>query len=102
MLNQWVMELKDRILPENMEFIRSLHLLDDSEVTALDEERALKIQALKRELMKDHPDSLSLFTQLRQAITAKDYPEVSRLQLEIAEKIRTLRKLYTEYRRNFF
>ena len=102
MLNQWVMELKDRILPENMEFIRSLRLLDDGEVTALDEERALKIQALKRELMKDHPDSLSLFTQLRQAIAAKDYPEVSRLQLMVAEKIRILKKLYTKYRRNFF
>ncbi|HHU51593.1 MAG TPA: glutamine synthetase [Firmicutes bacterium] len=102
MLNQWVMELKDRILPENMEVIRSLRLLDDGEVTALDEARAEKIQGLKRELMKDRPESLSLFTQLRQAIDDKNYPEVSRLQLVIAEKMQILKKLYAEYRRNFF
>ncbi|HEY8343579.1 MAG TPA: glutamine synthetase [Bacillota bacterium] len=102
MLNQWVMELKDRILPENMEVIRSLRLLDDGEVTALDKARADKIQDLKRELMKDRPESLSLFTQLRQAINDKNYPEVSRLQLVIAEKMQILKKLYAEYRRNFF
>jgi len=102
MLNQWMMELKDRILPENMEIIRSLSLIKDSEVNTLDKERTVEILELKKELMKDQPDTSSLCTQLRQAIEKREYQKISTLQQLIEEKMEKLHKLYAVYHRNFF
>lgn len=102
MLNQWTMELRDRILPENMDFIRSLTPGTQGEITGLDQRRWAVIDALRKELMKDLEEKTSLFTQLRQAIDQENYSEVSKLQLAMAEKMKELRKLYMEYRRNIF
>lgn len=102
MLNQWTMELRDRILPENMEFIRSLTPENQGNIISLDQKRWDAIDALRRDLMKDTEEKSSLFTQLRQAIDDERYHLVSRLQLAMAEKMKELRMLYMEYRRNLF
>lgn len=101
MLNQWTMELRDRLLPENMEFIRMI-APENGEVTPLDQKRWETIHTLRKELMKDTEERTSLFTQLRNAIGEENYSEVSRLQLEMADKMKELRRMVAEYRRNLF
>ena len=102
MLNQWITELRDRILPENVEIIRSLTRLDTPDASSIDEERWNKVNTVRRELMKDEFGRISLFAQLRQAIEKHDYPEISRLQQQMNAMMRELKVLYNEYRRNLF
>ncbi|HHT49515.1 MAG TPA: glutamine synthetase [Firmicutes bacterium] len=102
MLNQWMTELCDRILPENAEVIRSLTPDEQVIHTALDQERWQRIHDLRFRLLKDRSDYTSLFTQLRQAIAARDYQLASRLQLEIEAEMKRVKQLYAEYKKNLF
>ncbi|NLY90252.1 MAG: glutamine synthetase [Firmicutes bacterium] len=102
MLNQWMTELCDRILPENAEVIRSLTPDEQVIHTALDQERWQRIHDLRYRLLKDRSDYTSLFTQLRQAIAARDYALASRLQLEIEAEMKRLKQFYAEYKKNLF
>lgn len=101
MLNQWVTELRDRILPENVDLIRSLTRID-KDSSSVDEERWDRVNKVRRELMKDEFGRVSLFAQLRQAIDEKKYSEISGLQLQMYERMKELKTLYNEYRRNLF
>ena len=100
MLNQWVTELCDRILPENAEEIRSLVRDEQAVHNALDEERWQQVHDLRCRLLKDRPDYTSLFTQLRQAIAVQDYALASRLQQEIDALMKKVKQLYNKYKKN--
>lgn len=100
MLHRWVMELRDRIIPENIELVRSCIRLHDEEENSLDKERWNKINDLKLYLLKDTSNTKSLFSKIKTAISAKDYSTVSKLQLEMSSKINELKALYSEYKRN--
>lgn len=100
MLNQWMTELCDRILPEHGEEIRALLPLEND--TPLDEERWRRIDALRCQLMKDRPDYTSLFSRLRRAIVGRKYALISQLQMEIEAQMKEIKHLYQEYKRNFF
>ena len=102
MLNQWMTELSDRILPENAEMIRDLVAEPRIVHTKLDQNRWQRIHELRMKLLKDRADYTSLFTQLRRAITARDYPLVSSIQLKIDAEMKLLKQLYTEYKKNLF
>jgi len=98
---QWIMELYERILAENTELVRKcvkLHGGEDS--TDYDEAQWTVINDLRRYLMKDTLKEKSLFTRIRESIEAKNYDMVSNLQLEMAEKVSQLKKLYAAYKRN--
>ncbi|MGI6776915.1 MAG: glutamine synthetase [Acetivibrionales bacterium] len=98
---QWTMELCDRILAENIDIVRScskLHRQEES--NDYDEQMWNRISSIRAYLMKDSYNEKSLFTRIREAINIKDYDEVSRLQLEMAKKIKELKDLYIIYRRN--
>jgi len=100
MLNQWMIELSDRILPEYAEEIRAIVPFNND--NPLDAARWRRIDALRSALMKDRMDYTSLFTRLRQAITARKYELISQLQLEIERRMKELKQLYLEYKRNLF
>ncbi len=102
MLNQWMTELRDRILPENMEVIRSLTPKVFGAHSPLDEQRWSFIHELRCKLMKDRSDYLSLFSKLRKAIEKQEYNEISRLQLVIEAEMKRLKNLYSEYKKNLF
>ena len=102
MLNQWMTELCDRILPENAEVIRSLTRDEQAVHNTLDQERWQRVHDLRCQLLKDRPDYTSLFTQLRQAIAVRNYSLASRLQLEIDAQMKKLKQLYNEYKKNLF
>ncbi|WP_053956447.1 glutamine synthetase [Inediibacterium massiliense] len=102
-LTQWTTELYNRIIPENMEIVRCCKKIHENEnVSDLDVVNWEKINYLRYKLMKDNLNKKSLFTQIREAIDAKDYATVSKLQLKMRRKINELSTLYTLYKRNLF
>lgn len=101
MVHRWTMELRDRIIPENTEFVRScIPLHNNEEDNSLDRERWEKIYQLKLYLLKDTVSRKSLFSRIRTAIARNDYDTVSLLQQEMASKMDQLKSMYSEYKRN--
>ncbi len=102
-LTQWLTELYNRIIPDNMDYVRSCKKIHHGEdVADLDVVNWAKVKNLKFYLMKDSLDRNSLFTKIRSAIDSKDYNTVSKLQLEMASKMSELKQLYIVYKRNLF
>ncbi|MHB1485456.1 MAG: type I glutamate--ammonia ligase [Saccharofermentanales bacterium] len=102
MRRMWKMELSDRILPKNLELVRSctrLHVPDNI-VFSIDDSRWQEIEFLRQELAKDTFEHVSIFTQIRNAIDCRDYSLVSDLQKLMSQRISDLEKIYAEYRRN--
>jgi glutamine synthetase len=99
--NKWVTEISGRIIPNFMEEIRSykmLHSLDKA--LDLDVSNWMEINNLRHYIMKDSYTQKSLFTRIKEAIANEDYEEVSKLQLELDDKMKRLRKLYSNYKKN--
>jgi len=98
-LTRWVMELCNRIVPNNAEFVLSCTQAHDGP-NELDSRRWVEIQGLRHRLMRDDLKQKSIFTLIREATEQKDYPTASRLQQEMEQIIQELRELYRNYRRN--
>ncbi|SKA88890.1 glutamine synthetase [Clostridium sp. USBA 49] len=99
--NKWVTEILGRIIPNFMEEIRSykmLHSLDKA--LDLDVSNWMEINNLRYYIMKDSYTQKCLFTRIKEAIANEDYEEVSKLQLELDDKMKILRKLYSNYKKN--
>ncbi|MCI0502064.1 MAG: glutamine synthetase [Fusobacteria bacterium] len=101
-LRRWYTEINSRILPQSAKLIKNFKKIhnEDYEISHLDEKRWNEILMLKVELLKDTDNSISLFTQLRNAIEQGSYDQVSELQLEVYEKVKKIKELYTIYKRN--
>lgn len=98
---QWTTELKNRIIPSNMNLVRrfcKLHGIED--ITDLDVVNWEKINAIRYHLMKDSMTDKSLFSRIREGIEAGNFDTVSDLQLEMAAEMNILMKLYIEYKQN--
>lgn len=103
MILLWITELRDRIIPANMAVVKNLIRRHDlSDCSDLDKKNWLTIQNLRIELMQDHSNRKSLFSKIREAIELKDYDNVSKLQLEMAQKMEQLKAYYQVYQRNLF
>lgn len=101
-INQWLRELKDRIIGENIEIVRSCKKAHFEDITDLDIVNWQKIHTIRCYLMKDKTDEKSLFTRIRDAIDEHNYDLVSTLQIEMNEKIKLLKDLYITYKKNLF
>lgn len=100
-LIRWRVELLTRIIPENLEIVKScqrLHNGDDA--SDLDLFYWDKINALKIALAKDTFASKSLFTCIKEGIAAGNFDLVSQLQIEMAEKVAELQATYADYKKN--
>ena len=99
--HQWIMELSERTIGENVQIVRScVKLHTEIGSTDYDDELWSRISNLKKYLMKDSLDDKSLFSRIRAEISNQDYKELSNLQIEMYKKINELRKLYMVYKRN--
>lgn len=98
---RWIVEINNRIISNYSDEIRSYKMLHSTN-TALDLDVAnwMKINELRHYLMKDTYSKQSLFTRIRIATENSNYEEVSNLQLELDEKIKQLRDLYSSYKKN--
>ena len=103
-IDQWLTELRDRIIGCNIEIVRSCKKLHSclEEVSDLDVVMWEKIQKIRSYLMKDKLDETSLFTRIKDAISEKDYKQVSELQVEMSVLIKELKDLYAIYKKNLF
>ncbi|MGE5631681.1 MAG: hypothetical protein ACM3TR_11365 [Caulobacteraceae bacterium] len=98
---RWVAEILNRLLPENMETVRSCKAVHNTNIAHdLDITYWAQVDQLRHYLMKDTYNSKSLFSRIREAAMDKDYDVLSRLQLEMSAKISELKETYTEYKRN--
>ncbi len=101
----WVTELRNRILLDNMELVRSFSRLHSSESDGfvdLDVVNWERIHTIRLKLMKDTLVNKSLFTHLREAIEYKHYDRASNLQVEMRDTMDELKKLYCDYKQNLF
>lgn len=102
-LEKWKMELKNRILEDNINILRNCKKIhNERTVTDLDVVRWEKIDNLKYYLMKDRMEKKSLFTRIRETLDLEDYELASDLQLEMDKNVKEIKKLYIEYKRNLF
>ncbi len=98
---QWTTELKNRIVPSNMNLIRrfrKLHGIED--ITDLDVVNWEKINVIRYHLMKDSMSEKSMFSKIRDGVDNSDFDTVSKLQLEMASEMTILTHLYFEYKQN--
>ena len=98
MLNQWIRELKDRLLEDNLEHVRACRRFEST--FDCDDEAWDAVDTLRNKLAKDRPPVECMFTRIRKAIDRKDLRTVSELQLEMAAMIHKLDELYLAYTRN--
>jgi glutamine synthetase len=100
-LDKWHQELRNRIIPYNMDIIRDcVKIHDADEATDLDVVNWEKINALRFELMKDSLSKKSLFTRIREAVDSGDFDKASALQLEMSAKMSLLLEMYSNYKHN--
>lgn len=98
---RWVTEINSRIVADYAAEIRSykqLHSLDKA--LDLDVANWMKINELRHYIMKDTYSKKSLFTRIKMATEAENYQEVSNLQIELDNKMKELRDLYSAYEKN--
>lgn len=101
-IKRWYTEINNRILPHDAKLIKNFVNIhnEDLDKNTLDDKNWNEINDLKVLLLKDREDADSLFTQLRNAVREKDFDKASILQVEVAEKVRLIKDLYTLYKRN--
>ncbi len=100
-IERWSTEITKRVISNYKDEIRSykcLHSLDKA--LDLDVSNWMKIHDLRLEIMKDTYTRKSLFTKIKEAFENEDYPEASRLYLELEDKMSRLRQYYSDYRQN--
>ncbi|EES48494.1 glutamine synthetase [Clostridium botulinum] len=100
-LQRWTTEIIHRIINNYINEIRSfapLHSLDKA--LDLDISNWMKINDLRMYIMKDTYTTKGLFTRIKIAFINKDYEKASELYIELEDKMKLLRDLYSSYRKN--
>ena len=100
MILKWTMEYHDRYIQNTMDFLRScvkLHTDDSNGYDAANWQKSAQLKAL---IGLEEDGRASLLMQARNAIDNNDLAGLSRLELEIEEKLEELRDIYAKYRRN--
>ena len=100
MILKWWMEYHDRYIQNTMDFLRSCVKLHEDDKNEYDASNWLKSAELKSLIGREENGRDSLLMQARKAIDESDYAGLSRLELEIEEKLEELREVYARYRRN--
>ncbi len=102
-LDQWVTELHNRIVPNIMDLIRQcMKCHDDNDCVDYDWSYWGKINAIRNYLGRDTMDELCLLTRIVRALDRGDYQEASDMQIEMQEKVSELTDLYIIYKKNLF
>lgn len=102
-LSQWTTELYNRIIPDNVNYVRKCAKVHNGEyATDLDLVNWEQINYLRYSLMKDRLNKKCLFTNLRNAIDENNFDLASQIQIEMREKVDELKNLYQLYKRNLF
>ncbi len=102
--NRWVTEIINRLLPENMDYVRSckiLHIPEDCGSSEdIDTVNWNKVDKIRKYLMRDTKEQKSLFNKIREVASNKDYKSLSELQIEMGNVISGLKDAYNIYKIN--
>ncbi len=102
-ISQWATELKNRIIPNNMDFIRRCKKRHNSgDCTDYDLNNWEQVEKLRDEIGRTTLARKSMLTRLSEALEAEDYAAASRLQLEVQKKVAELSFAYLNYEKNLF
>jgi len=100
-MKKWLVEINNRIISNYSREIRGFKMIHEADKALdLDVANWMKINELRLYLMKDTYSTKSLFTRIKIESDLMNYSEISKLQLEMDEKIQTLRELYAAYKKN--
>ncbi len=102
MIHKWAIEYHDRYIENTMDSLRGCVRMHTDDANEYDRDNWQNISDLRNLIGKTDKGRLSLLMQARNAIDEADYEELSRLEIEIEEKLEELRELYNDYRRNIF
>lgn len=98
---KWLTEITSRIILNYADEIREYKMLHSVEKALdLDVSRWTAIDKLRHYLMKDTFTAKSLFTRIKEAADNDNLEEVSKLQVEMEQKVNELRDLYSSYKKN--
>jgi glutamine synthetase len=98
---QWSTELKNRILPETMELVRSCKKLhEESTATDLDLKNWREIDDLRNYIGVDALENKGLLTRIIQKLADGAYEEASALEIELQRDAKLLEETYTTYSKN--
>ena len=98
---RWLTEINSRIVSDYANEIRGFKKLHSAEKALdLDVANWEKINNLRLYLLKDTYSTKSLFTRISDATEAESFDEVSNLQIELDAKMKELRDLYVNYKKN--
>lgn len=98
---KWLTEITSRIILNYADEIREYKMLHSVEKALdLDVSRWTAIDKLRHYLMKDTFTAKSLFTRIKEAADNDNLEEVSKLQVEMEQKVNELRDLYSCYKKN--
>ncbi|NEZ47655.1 glutamine synthetase [Clostridium niameyense] len=100
-IERWLVEITNRIIPSYANEIRSFKQLHHNEKALdLDVANWQRINKLRQYIMKDSYSNKSLFTKIKDAKNNNDLESISKLQLELEEKMKELRYIYSTYKKN--
>ena len=99
-LQRWSTEISSRVISNYINEIRSFKMLHSEHALDLDVSNWMKIDRLRKEIMKDTYTEKSYFTRIREALNSNDYDIASNLYLELEDKMSELRTIYSDYKRN--
>jgi len=102
MILKWSMEYHDRYIENTMDYLRGCVKLHEDDSNEYDVANWNEITRLKELIGHESNGHVSLLMQARNAIDEVNYEELSKLEIEIEEKLEELRFVYNKYRRNIF
>ncbi len=102
MITKWTMEYHDRYIQNTMDSLRRCIRLHEDDTNEYDRNNWEMINSLRNIIGHEEKDRASLLMQARIAIDNADYDELSRLEIEIEEKLDELREYYNRYQKNIF
>ena len=100
MLYKWSMEYHDRYIINTMDFLRDCVKLHTDDTNEYDVDNWNRCAKLKAVIGLEVNGRASLLMQARTAIDNEDFAGLSKLELEIEDKLEELREVYAKYRRN--
>ena len=99
MLDRWLYELSDRIIPTNLTTLRS-YTKKHTDANPVDDEYWSDIETVKMNLAKDTTEKTSIFSCIRNSLESKDLKEISKLQLRMNRDMNEVADIYKRYSDN--
>jgi glutamine synthetase len=100
-LGVWERELHNRIIPENMDLVRTCKKLhDENDCADIDIENWKSIHKKRLYLGQDTLNELCLLTKIKDALDTDDQKTASDLQIEMQDLVEELLNEYIIYKKN--